>query len=233
MVSKIEPMKKLFFCTFLCAFFIFGIFASADAGKPGKKKKVFFIHHSTGKIYVDGGMRDKLEAAGYQLTAPWWDGGTEPEDFPTELASSDSWDIIGKNDILVFKSCYPASNINSKAELNDRKDYYRELYDVYRAHPDVLFVPMSTPPLPKAMTTVKQAKRAKKFDKWLKNRYVTDYEGDNLRPFRLHRQLTGTKNHYYLRKKYVDDPNDGHPKANSGIRVGNKLVKRLNNYFNN
>lgn len=211
-------------------FFIFGA-VSVDAAKPGANKQAFFIHHSTGEVYVDGGMREKMEAAGYSLEAPWWDGNTDPQDFPSELTSSASWDIIGDNDILIFKSCYPASNIYSQAELNERKDYYRELYEVYEDHPNVLFVPMSTPPLPKAMTSYKKARRAKKFDYWLTHKYVEEYSGNNLLPFRLHKQLQ-TKNGY-LKPKYVADPNDGHPSSNSGIRVGNKLVKRLNSYFAN
>ncbi|MBU0731361.1 hypothetical protein KKC88_00600 [Patescibacteria group bacterium] len=212
--------------------FLFLLTSPADAAKPGANKKIYFIHHSTGEIYLDGGMRSILKGAGYKVKAPWWDGGTDPNDFPGLFNDSASWDLLGSRDIIVFKSCYPSSNITSKAMLNEYKDYYRELYDVYRAHPNVLFVPMSTPPLPKNMTSYKKARRAKKFDKWLKNRYVTDYEGNNIRPFRLHRQLSGTKNHYYLAKKYVADPYDGHPLPNSGIRVGNKLKKRLNNYFN-
>ena len=224
-----KPMKKLLLIStiIICGALLFN---AVQAASPGSDKNVYFIHHSTGEIYRDGGMETKLEAAGYDLTAPWWDGNTDPQDFPTELADSDSWDIIGDNDILVFKSCYPASGITSKSMLNEYKDYYRELYDIYEAHPEVLFVPMSTPPLPKAMTTFKEAKRAKKFDKWLKNKYVENYSGDNLWPFRLHKQLRNKKG--YLKKKYVADPYDGHPKSKSGKRVGNKLVKRLNKYFN-
>ena len=209
--------------------FLFWLTSPAEAAKPGANKDLYFVHHSTGEIYLNGGMRQILKGADYKVKAPWWDGGTDPNDFPDLFNDESSWNKFGNRDIIAFKSCYPASNITNKAMLNEYKNYYRELYDVYRAHPDVLFVPMSTPPLPKNMTTYGNAKRAKKFDKWLKNRYVTDYEGDNLLPFRLHKQLRNYKG--YLKKKYVADPYDGHPKPNSGIRVGNKLKKRLNNYL--
>lgn len=200
-----------------------------SAGTPGNDKNAYFIHHSTGEIYLEGGMRRILEEAGYDLEAPWWDGGTDPRDFPDLFNDPGSWERFGDRDIIIFKSCYPASDISGKKKLKRYKKWYRQLYAVYRSHPDMLFVPMSTPPLPRAMTAYKNARRAKKFDKWLKNHYVEDYEGDNLLPFRLHKQLRNRKG--YLKKKYVADPYDGHPKSISGVRVGNKLKKRLDNYF--
>ncbi len=207
-----------------CAFFCFPF-----AGEAADVE-VFFIHHSTGEIYRDGGMKTKLENNGYDLRAPWWDGATDYNDWHDQLSDPDSWDIIGTPDVLMFKSCYPNSDISSKAQLNEYKKEYRKLYDIFQAHPDVLFIPWSTPPLPRQMTSKANAKRAKKFDKWLKKRYISDYNGDNLDSFRLFYQLTGPK-HWYMKRKYVSDPYDGHPKSNSGKRVGKKVLKLLNKHY--
>ncbi|MFH1426534.1 MAG: hypothetical protein ABIG66_03880, partial [Candidatus Kerfeldbacteria bacterium] len=123
--------------------------AEAAAATPGAHKRVFFIHHSTGEIYWNNGLESKLQAAGYSTNAPWWDGGTDPQDFYDLFNDPASWDKFGNADIIMFKSCFPASDITSKAMLKQYRAWYRRLYAVYKAHPDVLFVAMSTPPLPK------------------------------------------------------------------------------------
>lgn len=206
------------------------------AATPSANKKVFFVHHSTGQIYWDNGMKTALVNNGYVGQAPWWDGGTDPVDFPTLFSDYDSWSTFGNADIIIFKSCYPASAISSKAMLIQYKAWYKELFSVYKSHPNKLFVPMSTPPLPKAMTNIKEAERAKKFDTWLATTYVTKYKEaylgrNNLLPYRLHKKLMNDNG--YLATKYVANPYDGHPNAKSGVRVGNTLVKVLNNYFAN
>lgn len=229
MVSKIEPMKKILVSLII---FVFIIPLTIQAATPGDDKKAYFIHHSTGEIYRDGttkkgGMKKAMKKAGYTLKAPWWDGDTDPQDFPELFNDSDYLDILTAYDIIIFKSCYPASGITSKSMLEDYKDYYRELYDVYEANPDILFVPMSTPPLPRLMTSISEARRAKKFDYWLSHEYADNYSGDNLAPYRLHKQLRNGRG--YLRSRFVDDPYDGHPKAVSGVKVGKTLTRRLNN----
>ncbi len=222
-------MKKVILPIMLFAVFCLLFAGFALAERPGSNRRVFFIHHSTGEIYWEGGLKSKLLNAGYAARAPWWDENTDPGDFYDLFSDANSWDIIGDSDIILFKSCYPASEIGSKAELNQYKDWYRQLYNIYRAHPNRLFVPMSTPPLPKVLTNAADAKRAKKFDKWLKKGYISNYTGNNLIAFRLYKQLRNRKG--YLKKKYVSDPYDGHPNYRSGKRVGNKVVKLLTRYF--
>lgn len=217
-------MKKIIF--FLVVLTLsFCVFSEVSA-KPGANKKVFFVHHSTGQIYWDNGMNEHLEENGYEGNAPWWDGSTGANNFPGLFNDSASWDIFEDSDIIMFKSCYPASAIGDDLTLENYKKWYRELYDVYEAHPDVLFIPMSTPPLPKDMTNGDEAKRAKKFDKWLVNKYTEEYTGNNLTPFRLHKLLRNKLG--YLKKKYVQDPNDGHPAPESGEAVGQAIVEHLN-----
>lgn len=198
-------------------------------------KRVFFVHHSTGQIYWDNGMKSALKSNGYSGKAPWWDGNTDPGDFYSLFTDPSSWATFGNADIIIFKSCYPASSITSKSMLSQYKTWYKELFTIYKSHPDKLFVPMSTPPLPKAMTNAKEASRAIEFDTWLAGKYVTKYHENsgrnNLLPYRLHKKLMN--NNGYLAGKYVVDPNDGHPNVLSGKRVGNTLVNLLNNYFAN
>lgn len=204
------------------------------AAKPGSNKKVFFVHHSTGQIYWDNGMKSALNNNGYSGKAPWWSGGTDPGDFYGLFTDYNSWSTFGSSDILIFKSCYPASAITSKTMLRQYKTWYKELFSIYKNHPNKLFVPMSTPPLPKAITNIKEAERAIKFDTWLATTYVAKYKEaypgrNNLLPYRLHKKLMNDNG--YLAGKYVVDPYDRHPNAKAGVRVGNTLVNVLNNYF--
>ena len=62
--------------------FLFWLTSPAEAAKPGANKDLYFVHHSTGEIYLNGGMRQILKGADYKVKAPWWDGGTDPNDFP-------------------------------------------------------------------------------------------------------------------------------------------------------
>ena len=92
-------------------------------------------------------MQAALASHGYKGSAPWWNGNTDPPDFPGLFSNSQSWQTIGDANIVIFKSCFPASDITSDQMLENYKSYYRQLYSVYAAHPQVLFVPLSTPPL--------------------------------------------------------------------------------------
>ncbi|HBY73159.1 MAG TPA: hypothetical protein DEG44_00510, partial [Candidatus Kerfeldbacteria bacterium] len=133
---------------------------------------------------------------------------------------------FGDADIIIFKSCFPSSAISSDEMLDQYKDYYNQLYSIYESHPDILFVPMSTPPLPKEITNADEATRAIAFDQWLTTDYLNDFSGANLAPFELHHLLDNKVG--YLKKEYVTDLNDGHPKNKAGVKVGKAIWKHLN-----
>ncbi|NQU99881.1 MAG: hypothetical protein HQ538_04035, partial [Parcubacteria group bacterium] len=76
----------------------------------------------------------------------------------------------------LFKSCFPSSDITSDEMLADYIAYYKKLFEIYAANPDMLFVPMSTPPLLEANTSAEAAKRAQQFETWLTVDYVADYD---------------------------------------------------------
>lgn len=158
--------------------------ASQAYSDPSNKMYVFFMHQSTGEIYWKGGLEEALSNHNYEGYAPSWDNVVNPEDFYGEFTDEDKWNIITKEkmpegetrDIVLFKSCFPASNITSDDMLENYKTNYKKLYAIYTAHPDILFVPMSTPPLLQVNTTAEAANRAQDFEDWLTKDYVTDYE---------------------------------------------------------
>ncbi len=193
--------------------------------------KLFFIHHSTGEVYWNGGMHSALENAGYSGDAPWWDGGTDPQDFPGLFQDANNWQNYFNNyDIIVFKSCFPASDITSDEMLTDYKNWYKELYAIYNAHSSKLFVAMSTPPLLEAHTSAAAATRALAFETWLIGDYKTNYESQysktNLAPFGLHTLLSDVNG--YLKSDFISSSDDNHPNAYSGEVVGPALVEHLN-----
>jgi hypothetical protein len=74
-----------------------------------------------------------------------------------------------QHEVIVFKSCFPASNITSDEQLQGYKSYYLAMRDVMDQHPDKLFVVMSPPPLNPAETNAEAATRARAFADWLKS----------------------------------------------------------------
>ncbi len=194
------------------------------------EKSVFFIHHSTGEIYWEGGMREVLENAGYDAAAPWWDGNTDPQDFYSEFTNADNWELLEGYDIIIFKSCFPASDIESDSELQDYKEWYNQLYLVYEDHQNKLFVPMSTPPLLEENTTAAAAKRSLDFENWLLTDYKNNYSGKNLAPFDLHSLLSDSEG--FLAPDFIADSEDDHPNSYSGQIVGEAIVEHLAPYVN-
>lgn len=211
---------------------------------PIASKHVFFVHHSTGEIYWNGGLEDSLSDHNYIGYAPWWDGPTDPQDFYNEFTDPDKWNIIAnenmpegrERDIIIFKSCFPSSNIESDSMFEDYKKWYRQLFEIYAAHPDKLFVPMSTPPLLETNTTHDAAQRANSFEYWLTVDYVAEYEEylenqgknitKNLAPFQLHSILSDSNG--YLAEQFQSDPYDDHPNHYSGEVVGDAMWQHLN-----
>ena len=192
---------------------------------PSGGKRIFFIHHSTGEIYWNGGMRAALAAHGYPGEAPWWDGGTDPQDFYDLFRSSANWELLKDSDIIIFKSCFPASAISSDSMLEDYKNWYRRLYSIYQNHPEKLFVPMSTPPLLRIHTSAAEARRALEFESWLLGQYKTDFTGSNLAPFGLHSLLSDSSG--FLHADFIGSPQDDHPNSRSGEVVGNAMWRHL------
>lgn len=216
---------------------------------PSDSLYLFFMHHSTGQIYWDGGLESKLKAHNYKGYAPWWPGGTDPGDFYSEFKNADNWYVMTREnmpagrerDIILFKSCFPASDIDSAAELEQYKTWYRQLFEIYAAHPHKLFVPMSTPPLLQVNSNVGNAARAGQFEDWLMSNYIPEYRAyltahgrpdyKNLAPFRLHSLLSD--NQGFLAPSFQSSPTDDHPNAYSGQVVGEAIWKHLNSAATN
>jgi hypothetical protein len=191
-----------------------------------------FIHHSCGENWLSNSLEDALLAKDYiderndiyYGTAMAPDGGRPASlgGVPGDNTNMNHWilwfnDYLGKirthgcadgfNRIVMFKSCYPISNVSGDgAEPGDPFDgdqtvanykavyrhpsgpgsaysnggfAYRPLEDVFAANPDILFIPVTAPSQVPGDTNADAARRARRFNDWLKNEWLPSYRAAN------------------------------------------------------
>jgi len=164
------------------------------ATTEGGLSDVVFLHHSTGRNLIEqGNVRELLSEAGYDfwdhdynfvgLRGPGGDSrgysyripddNTDPDGLARVFAQrvypwpGNALSGLLQHEVIVFKSCFPASQIESEAQLRQYKDWYLGMRDVMDRHPEKLFVVMSPPPLNPAATDPEAAARARAFAAWL------------------------------------------------------------------
>ncbi|MCD6352058.1 MAG: hypothetical protein J7M26_08055 [Armatimonadetes bacterium] len=139
--------------------------------------------------------------------------------------------IMQHHEVIAFKSCFPASAIDSDAMLQQYKDWYLDMRDFFDQHPEKLFVVMSPPPLHRLSTTMAQARRARDFANWLKSStYLSGHP--NVVCFDLFDMLAhpddGSVDANMLRREYERDPwGDSHPNTQANQVVGAALAQFL------
>jgi len=187
-----------------------------------------FIHHSVGQNWLDNGLDAALLAKGYVDERNDITYGTEVPPDPgrpdsldptagdlTDMCHWIRWfnDYLaqvraygcadGVNRIVMFKSCFPNSDIGDDGAepgdpfsqdrtlanyraifrhpngpgntYTDGAATYRPLEDIFAGNPDTLFIYVTAPPLRYAETTNANAHRARLFNNWLKNEWLASY----------------------------------------------------------
>jgi hypothetical protein len=114
----------------------------------------------------------------------------------------------GKNRIVMFKSCYPNSNLRGNPDdpvpsidanplkgLDSGSDYhtvanakgiYIDLLPYFKQHQDTLFVVITAPPV----SDGKYSANARAFNQWLVNDWLKDYPSKNVAVFDFYNVLT-------------------------------------------
>jgi hypothetical protein len=169
---------------------------SSAAAAGGDYTNVIFLHHSTGGNLIEqGGVREMFSAAGYDF----WDHGyndqglTRPDGTPagysynipddntdpdglahifSQRIYSQPWNGFSglmQHEVIIFKSCFPVSDITTDAQLERYKVYYLQIRDVMDQRSDRIFVVMTPPPLNPAETDAEAAARAQAFAGWLRS----------------------------------------------------------------
>ena len=264
-------------CRVLAAVMVFQAWIGTGAVWAGDDDLVF-VHHSCGRNWLNNSLNTALLAKAYiderndiyygtamdaDTGRPSSLGGTPGDN--TDMHHWIRWfnDYLehvkvygcadGTNRIIMFKSCYPNSNIGSdgtepgdpfsstKTLANYKAVYrkynapggtytnggyvYRPLEDVFAAHPDILFIPVTAPPrhyAPSDATTDAEGHRARVFNNWLKGEWLDSYNSNhpgyhNVAVFDWFDVLAygdgATSHPNRLRAEYGGESGDSHPNS--------------------
>jgi len=195
-------------------------------------KRMVFLHHSVGRgILYEGGLRDSLLEMGVLVKgATYGDEIGEQTDihhWPGKF-QRDMERILGfkahpdkyysgteTNDIVMFKSCFPNSDISgdgllpgdpasAQRTVANYKAVFEQLKTEIARYPDKLFIYVTAPPLVPESTTPENASNAATFNRWLIEEYLPGYEKEtghsNLAVFDLFSVLADDKG--FLREDY-------------------------------
>ncbi len=210
---------------------------------------IIFMHHSTGLGMIDeGGVRQAFAQLGYAF----WDHGyndeglRDPEgnylgvnwDVPNDNTDPDGWYAIFQqpltdppantlshmlqHDVIIFKSCFPTSDIASEEQLQEYQRYYLAIRDVMDRYPNKIFIPFTPPPLVPNATTPENAARARRWAQYLTSEaYLAGHP--NVFVFDFFSALADEEG--YLREAYRSDAWDSHPNTLANQTVGPLFVQ--------
>jgi hypothetical protein len=195
---------------------------------PATTDDLIFIHHSCGNNWLSSGLNAALVAKDYidERNDMYYGSDISPDasrpdslgSVPGDNTNMNHWvpwfnDYLGNlknygcasgvNKIIMFKSCYPISDVTSDGSspgdpfsssqtlANYKAVYhnaagsgvaythssyaYLALEDIFAANPDTLFIPVTAPPLTNSGTSNANAHRARLFNDWLKNDWLSSY----------------------------------------------------------
>lgn len=240
---------------------VLALLALGSAGAAIAADNVFFLHHSTGRNLIDeGDLRSVVELHNVGRTHPveFWDhdynsiGLRDPDGnytgvsygIPNDNTNPDGlytlWtsdnpartQILANHQIIAFKSCFPASDITSDAMLQQYKNWYLAMRDVFDQHPSHTFVVMSQPPLHRLATNTADAARARAFSRWLgSSAYLSGH--DNVRFFDFFDRLAhvddgsdqANRLNYAYERSHTNS--DSHPNMTANQIVGPEFMQFL------
>jgi hypothetical protein len=156
----------------------------------------------------------------------------------------------GENEIVMFKSCFPNSDLEGKPTdrpargdgltVSNAKAIYNELLTYFATRPDKLFVVITAPPLQDPT----HARNARAFNNWLVHDWLSSYAGRNVAVFDFYNVLTGPKNHHRFVNSSIEHvterggdtlhyPSDGddHPSQAGNRKATAEFIPLLNVYY--
>lgn len=141
--------------------------------------------------------------------------------------------LTAKYDVIIFKHCFPVSNIKpneSTADINSElktldnyKLQYNALKEKMLQFPDSKFIIWTPTAQVERKTNKEEAERANEFSEWVKTEW--DVKGDNiyLWDFRA-LQVEGS---LYFKNEYADGPTDSHPNEKFSHLIAPYFCKRV------
>jgi len=222
---------------------------------------LFMLHHSTGRnIIQEGDVREWIADynAGHGTQFDFWDhdynyiglsnpngaytgdsyaipdDNTDPDGLLTLWTTPNGArdQILANHQVIAFKSCYPASNIETDDEMWMRFYWYTQMRDVFDQYPEKVFVVMSQPPRHRLATNADEARRARAFANFIKSdTYLAGH--DNVVCIDLFNELanpddgsaTANMLRYEYERSHYDE--DSHPNVLANETVGPWFAARL------
>jgi hypothetical protein len=156
----------------------------------------------------------------------------------------------GENQIIMFKSCFPNSNLEGRPNdppgrgdglsVGNAKAIYNKLLTYFVSRPDKLFIAITAPPVQDRT----YAANARAFNTWLVTKWLAGYKGNNVAVFDFYNVLTGPNNHYRFSKGlieyvtnrggntlYYPTNGDDHPSPAGNRKATSEFVPLLNIYY--
>ncbi len=138
-----------------------------------------------------------------------------------------------KYDVIIFKHCYPGSNIlgdlgtpdadSEDKRLENYKLQYIKLKEKLHQFPDNTFIVWTLAALTEKSTTPENAARARTFYEWVKDEW--NEKGDNIFLFDFY--SLETEGGLYLKPEYASSLTDSHPNTAFSAKVAPLFAQRI------
>ncbi len=222
---------------------------------------LIFIHHSCGANWLNDGLCQTLNDNRYHvadITYDWREYGnnTDTVHWPiwftdgvmslvyNEMNAMDAPNSIdpaeGENGIIMFKSCFPNSEVGS--EITDEMDIYNSLLPYFKKHPDKMFVLITPPP----MVQISDPAKTRELCNWLADRetgWLSGLSTGNVFVFDFYNVLTHSDAHHRLingeevRKSVAGadtlyyPSEDNHPSTEGNVKATQEFIGLLNYWY--
>jgi hypothetical protein len=161
----------------------------------------------------------------------------------------------GENEIIMFKSCFPNSDLAGNPDdpplaapteeysVANAKAVYNDILTYFATRQDKLFIVITAPPLQESETAPDRAANARAFNYWLVHDWLADYPHANVAVFDYHNVLTGPDNHHWWNGREIErlqatDDNyaaypsgDSHPSTAGHQKATQEFIPLLNIWY--
>jgi hypothetical protein len=141
--------------------------------------------------------------------------------------------LTKKYNVIIFKHCFPSSNIleddqspdinSNKRTLANYRLQYEALKEKLYQFPQTRFIVWTGAALVESQTNEEEGRRANEFADWVKNRW--DQPGDNISIFDF-REIE-TEGGLFLKPEYASGNTDSHPNVILSVKAAKLLIEKI------
>jgi hypothetical protein len=232
-----------------------------SAGTERAAANLVFIHHSVGENWLNDGLCQALNGRGYHVADiyyGWREYGdrTDTIDWPVwfddkvmglvyqEMGNMTAPNTLqpaaGENTIIMFKSCFPNSDVGS--DISDERAIYNGLLSYFEEHPEKMFVLVTPPP----MQEISDPQKTRELCDWLADRqsgWLASLSTGNVFVFDLYDVLTDQDAHHRLvggqevhesvagHDTLAYPSGDDHPNTQGNLKATEEFVPLLDYWY--